>query len=150
MTATDKKALIAVAKGERPADLILANARVINVFNGEIEEGNVAIYGINFDIDRATLKVGAEKVLIEMVKLMKNNPDLKIEIQGHTDNTGAADHNLDLSGRRAETVKKFLLAYGIEAPRMVVKGYGEEKPVATNDTEDGRAMNRRVELKKIN
>jgi outer membrane protein OmpA-like peptidoglycan-associated protein len=114
------------------------------------EEGRVAIYGINFDIDRAVLKLGAEEVLIEMVKLMKNNPDLKIEIQGHTDNTGSADHNLDLSTRRAETVKKFLLVYGIEAPRMDSKGYGEEKPVAPNDTEEGRAMNRRVELIDIN
>ena len=114
------------------------------------EEGHVAIYGINFDIDRAVLKLGAEAALIEMVKLMKNNPDLKIEIQGHTDNTGSTDHNLDLSTRRAETVKKFLLLYGIEASRMVTKGYGEEKPVATNDTKEGRAMNRRVELVNLN
>jgi outer membrane protein OmpA-like peptidoglycan-associated protein len=114
------------------------------------EEGHVAIYGIYFDNDRAALKLGAEKVLIEMVILMKNNPDLAIEIQGHTDNAGSADHNLDLSTRRAETVKRFLLTYGIEAPRMVPKGYGEEKPVAPNDTEEGRAMNRRVELRTIN
>ena len=114
------------------------------------EEGHVAIYGIHFDVDRAVLKLGAEKVLIEMVKLMKNNPDLKIEIQGHTDNTGSADHNLDLSTRRAETVKKFLLLYGVDGLRMAPKGYGEEKPVATNDTEEGRAMNRRVELININ
>ena len=114
------------------------------------EEGHVAIYGIHFDVDRAVLKLGAEKVLIEMVKLMKNNPDLKIEIQGHTDNTGSADHNLDLSRRRAETVKKFMLIYGVDGPRMASKGYGEEKPVATNDTEEGRAMNRRVELVSLN
>lgn len=114
------------------------------------EEGRVAVYGIYFDVDRATLKLGAEKVLIEMVKLMKNSPDLKIEIQGHTDNTGSAEHNLDLSKRRAGTVKNFLLTYGIESPRMVHKGYGEEKPVASNDTEEGRAKNRRVELVKLN
>jgi outer membrane protein OmpA-like peptidoglycan-associated protein len=114
------------------------------------EEGRVAVYGIYFDIDKATLELGAEKVLIEMVKLMKNYSDLKIEIQGHTDNSGPAAHNLDLSKRRAETVKKFLLAYGIETPRMVAKGYGEEKPVAPNDTEAGRAQNRRVELVKLN
>jgi len=65
------------------------------------EEGHVAIYGVYFDIDRAALKLGAEEALIEMVKLMKNNPDLKIEIQGHTDNTDSADHNLDLSTHRA-------------------------------------------------
>jgi len=114
------------------------------------EEGQVAIYGIYFDLDKATLKLGAEKVLIEMVKLMKNNPDLKIEIQGHTDDTGSSEHNLDLSTRRAETVKKFLLVYGIESARMVPKGYGEEKPVAPNDTEENRVLNRRVELVKIN
>ncbi len=110
------------------------------------EEGHVAVYGIYFDIDRAVLKLGAEKVLVEMVKLMKNNPKLKIEIQGHTDNTGEAHHNLDLSTRRAETVRKFLLAYGVEAARVLSRGYGEEKPVASNDTEEGRALNRRVEL----
>lgn len=114
------------------------------------EEGHVAIYGIHFDVDRAALKLGAEKVLIEMVKLMKNNPELKIEIQGHTDNTGSADHNLDLSMRRAKTVKKFMLIYGVADPRMVSKGYGEEKPVAANNTEEGRAMNRRVELVNLN
>lgn len=114
------------------------------------EEGHIAVYGINFDIDKDNLKLGAEKVLIEMVKLMKNNPILKIEIQGHTDNTGSAEHNLVLSKRRAETVKKFLLTYGIDSSRMIPKGYGLEKPVATNDTEEGRTVNRRVELVKLN
>ena len=113
------------------------------------EEGHIALYGINFDIDKDTLKLGAEKVLIELVKLMKTNPGLKIEIQGHTDNTGSAGHNLALSKRRAETVKNFLLIYGIAPSRMVPKGYGMEKPVDTNDTKEGRAMNRRVELIRI-
>jgi len=109
------------------------------------ESGRVTIYGINFDIDKASLKLGAEKVLLEMVKLMKRNP-LTIEIQGHTDDTGPAEHNLELSERRAGTVKAFLLTYGIESQRMVAKGYGEEKPVAPNDSEENRALNRRVEL----
>lgn len=114
------------------------------------EEGHIAIYGINFDIDKDNLKLGAEKVLIEMVKLMKNNPELKIEIQGHTDNKGSVKHNLNLSKRRAATVKMFLLTYGIDSSRIIPKGYGIEKPVATNDTEEGRAKNRRVELVKSN
>ncbi|MFQ5865339.1 MAG: OmpA family protein [bacterium] len=113
------------------------------------EEGHVAVYGIHFDSDQASLKLGAEKVLIEMVKLMKRNPDLKIEIQGHTDNTGSAEHNLDLSKRRADTVKAFLLTYGVKSSHMVAMGYGEEKPIAPNNTEEGRAQNRRVELVKI-
>ncbi len=110
------------------------------------EKGHVAIYGINFDVDKASLKLGAEKVLIEMVKLMKRNPDLAIEIQGHTDDTGSSEHNLELSERRAGTVKDFLLTYGVMSQRMVAKGYGEEKPVAPNDTDENRALNRRVEL----
>jgi len=113
-------------------------------------DGHVVVYGINFDIDKATLKLGAEKVLIEMVKLMKNHADLKIEIQGHTDDSGPAAHNMDLSKRRAQTVKKFLLAYGIAPSRMITRGYGDEKPVVSNQTAEGRAKNRRVVLGKIN
>ena len=86
------------------------------------EEGRVAVYGIHFDINKPALKLGAEKVPIEMVKLMQGSPDLKIEIQGHTDNTGSAEHNLDLSKRRAKTVKAFLLTHGIGSPRMVPEG----------------------------
>lgn len=113
------------------------------------EEGKVAVYGIHFDTDKDRLKLGAEKVLLEIVKLMKSNPELKIEIQGHTDNVGPAAHNLDLSKRRAASVKSFLLLYGIESSRMIPMGYGMEKPVASNETEEGRAQNRRVELQKL-
>jgi len=113
------------------------------------EKGSVAVYGILFDFDKATLKPGAEKVLLEMVKLMKSSPDLKVEIQGHTDNVGGKDYNLRLSQERAEAVKKFLVLYGIEAGRLTTQGFGLDQPVATNDTEEGRALNRRVELKKL-
>jgi outer membrane protein OmpA-like peptidoglycan-associated protein len=111
-------------------------------------EGHVAIYGILFDFDKADLKVGSEKVLTEMVKLMKEYPELKVEIQGHTDNVGGRDYNLDLSERRARTVRDYLSLYGIASSRMTIKGYGFDMPVASNDTEEGRALNRRVELKK--
>ena len=84
-----------------------------------------------------------------MVKLMKNYSDLKLEIQGHTDNTGSRDYNLKLSEKRAETVKSFLVLYGIDSSRMTTKGYGPDQPVSSNDTEEGRAQNRRVELKKL-
>lgn len=111
-------------------------------------EGRVAIYGIHFDFDKADLKIGSEKVLTEMVKLMKDNPGLAVEIQGHTDNVGGRDYNLDLSSRRAQTVKAYLSLYGIKSSRMTVNGYGFDRPVASNDTEEGRALNRRVELEK--
>jgi OmpA-OmpF porin, OOP family len=113
------------------------------------QEGRVAIYGIHFDFDKADLKVGSEKVLTEMVKLMKDHSDLSVEIQGHTDNVGGREYNLELSARRARTVRSFLMLYGIESARMTVKGYGFDDPVASNDTEEGRALNRRVELKRL-
>jgi outer membrane protein OmpA-like peptidoglycan-associated protein len=113
------------------------------------EEGHIALYGIYFDLDKSTLKAGSEKVLIEMVKLMKNYADLKIEIQGHTDSTGTKEHNVKLSERRAQTVKSFLALYGVDSSRMTAKGFGPDQPVASNDTDEGRALNRRVELKKL-
>jgi len=110
------------------------------------EKGHVAIYGILFDVDKASLKPESQKPLQEIVKLMRNYPDLKLEVQGHTDNQGSADYNRDLSQRRAETVKTFLTTYGTDASRLEAKGYGLSQPVASNDTEEGRAKNRRVEL----
>ena len=86
---------------------------------------------------------------MEIVKLLKGYPDLRIEIQGHTDSQGRKDYNLKLSERRAQTVKSFLIIYGIDASRMTTKGYGPDKPVASNETDEGRALNRRVELKKL-
>lgn len=111
-------------------------------------DGRVAVYGINFDIDKDTLKPGAEEIIVEIVKLLKNNENLKLEIQGHTDNTGSAEHNLNLSDRRAATVKQFLVLYGIDESRLTTKGYGMANPIADNGTQEGRAKNRRVELVK--
>ncbi|MGM0665137.1 MAG: OmpA family protein, partial [Thermodesulfobacteriota bacterium] len=113
------------------------------------DEGHVAVYGIHFDFDKADLKVGSEKALTEIIKLMKADPGLRVEIQGHTDNVGGREYNLDLSKRRAQTVRDYLSLYGIESSRMTLAGYGFGMPVASNDTEEGRALNRRVELKKL-
>jgi len=112
--------------------------------------GAISIYGINFDTAKDRLKPDAEKVLAEIVKLMLNYPELKIEIQGHTDNIGTADYNLNLSNKRANTVKNYLLLFGVDHSRMISKGYGLTKPIAPNDTKEGRALNRRVDLVKIN
>ncbi len=110
--------------------------------------GRVAVYGINFDVNKAFLKAGSEKVIAEMVKLMLQNPELRVEIQGHTDSTGTAERNLELSKERASTVKSFMLLYGIAPERLETSGHGDTAPLESNDTEAGRAKNRRVELVK--
>lgn len=80
---------------------------------------------------------------------MKDQPGLKLEVQGHTDDQGKDDYNLDLSQRRAETVVAYLGLFGIDTGRLVPQGFGESKPVMENTTEEGRAKNRRVELVKM-
>jgi OOP family OmpA-OmpF porin len=77
------------------------------------------------------------------------NPDVKIEIQGHTDNIGSDKHNQILSLQRAETVKYYLIAKGVAANRLTTVGYGKTRPIADNKTEQGRGINRRIELKII-
>ena len=111
------------------------------------ETGKVALYGILFDLDKDTLKPDSKPTLDEIAKLMREKPDLKLKIVGHTDNQGTAAYNLDLSQRRAVSVVASLTgAYGIVPDRLSSEGAGLTQPVAPNDTEDGRAKNRRVEL----
>jgi outer membrane protein OmpA-like peptidoglycan-associated protein len=110
--------------------------------------GHVAIYGIYFDTSKASLKPESITALDGIVKALIAYPDLKLEIQGHTDNTGTDEINQKLSQQRAEAVRSYLLLFGIDAARLTAVGYGASKPVAANDTEDGKAKNRRVELVK--
>lgn len=112
-------------------------------------EGRVQLHGILFDLDQATLQPKSTKQLQDVVTLMKNQPDLKLEVQGHTDDQGENDYNLVLSQRRAETVVAYLGLFGVESGRLVSKGFGESKPVMENTNEEGRAKNRRVELVKM-
>lgn len=111
-------------------------------------EGHVRIYGINFDTDSDHLRADAKPAIDELLEALKLNPTWKVDIQGHTDATGGAAHNLDLSRRRAASVKAALVAAGIAADRMTTAGFGQAKPVASNDSEIGRAQNRRVEVVK--
>jgi OOP family OmpA-OmpF porin len=110
-------------------------------------QGHVALY-INFDTDATAIKPDSQPILAEIVKLLKANPDLKLEVQGHTDNSGTPAHNQTLSTGRASSVLGALLSQGIAIDRLTAKGYGQSKPVADNATEDGKAKNRRVELVK--
>lgn len=109
-----------------------------------------AFYGSAlFDTNKFEVRADARAMLDNAVKILKDNPDMKIEIRGYTDNTGSAAYNLRLSEKRAQAVKDYLVAQGIEASRLVAKGYGESNPTETNDTPEGRQRNRRVEFRVI-
>ena len=111
--------------------------------------GKVTLRSIQFDTGKATLKPESSSMLDQVVALLKQDQSLKLEVQGHTDNVGAAAANLKLSQDRAAAVKDYLVtAGGIAAARLTTAGLGDTKPVAPNTTDDGRAQNRRVELVK--
>ncbi len=111
-------------------------------------DGCWAFHGVLFDFDKATIKSGNEKLFNNAIKVLKLNPGLTVEIQGHTDSRGAEAYNQNLSERRAASVKQHLVNNGIAASRLTTSGFGESKPVASNDTDAGRMHNRRVSFKR--
>lgn len=111
--------------------------------------GRVAVYGINFDTGKSAIQESSEGVLNEVAKLLTDNADLKLRVEGHTDNQGKSKDNLELSKKRAAAVKAWLVKKGIEASRLSTDGFGDKKPVGDNKTDEGRAKNRRVELVKL-
>ncbi len=123
-----------------------------NLVNKMIELKNIAIgskislRNVFFDVGKATLKPESNGELDRIVKLLKDVPTLKIEISGHTDNTGSATVNETLSQQRADAVITYLKSKGVAATRLTAKGYGASKPVTSNNTEDGRQQNRRTEF----
>jgi outer membrane protein OmpA-like peptidoglycan-associated protein len=111
------------------------------------QEKRAVTYGIYFDFAQATLKPESGPVLKEIAQALKDNPDWKLTVEGHTDNIGGDAYNLDLSKRRALAVKEALVAqYSIAPDRLANEGFGASRPVESNDTLEGRARNRRVEL----
>jgi OOP family OmpA-OmpF porin len=111
--------------------------------------GHASVYGIHFDFNKATVKPESEPTLKEIAKLLKQNPNLNLYVVGHTDNVGKIDYNMELSRARADAVKKALeTSYGVTQNRLDSYGVGPLAPVASNETEEGRALNRRVELVK--
>jgi len=106
----------------------------------------IRLRNVFFEFDKADLRPESEIELMEVVRLLKCQPRWKVEIQGHTDSIGAANYNLQLSQRRAEAVRQFLIQQGISADRLFARGYGSQKPIASNATEEGRALNRRTEV----
>ncbi|MCP4308562.1 MAG: DUF2092 domain-containing protein [bacterium] len=110
-------------------------------------DGRVAVYGIFFESDKADIAAESDPVIGEIAKLLAETPELEIAIVGHTDATGSHDHNLKLSKMRADAVVAALTTrHGIDQGRLYPAGAGFLQPIAPNDTEDGKALNRRVEL----
>jgi OmpA-OmpF porin, OOP family len=101
---------------------------------------------VMYDLNSAEIKSEAYPMLDEALLILKKNPDLKVEIDGHTDNTGSATYNMKLSERRAKSVMKYFVDQGVEAERLTTKGFGFTRPAASNKTKKGRAKNRRVEF----
>jgi outer membrane protein OmpA-like peptidoglycan-associated protein len=152
------KAPLKVQKGQVVAALDIVTSKAIenkmvtaaDMADALATKGFIALYGVYFDTDKTNIKPESTKTLDEVASLLKIDRSLRLEISGHTDNTGAADHNQKLSEGRAQAVVDALVkSYGIDPGRLQAKGYGATKPVASNDTEDGRAKNRRVELRKL-
>ncbi len=109
-------------------------------------DGRVVIYGLYFDFDQATIKAESAPQLAEMVTYLKTDPEARVYVVGHTDNKGALDYNTKLSTARAEAVTAALVKAGIKSDRLSAKGLGPLAPLATNQTEEGKTKNRRVEL----
>jgi OOP family OmpA-OmpF porin len=111
-----------------------------------VGEELLIIYGINFAFDSAMIDEGSKIKLSRGIESLKKNKYIKVLIEGHTDSVGDADYNMGLSIRRAQAVKDHVVSEGIAANRLSIKGLGETDPITTNDTEEGRAKNRRVEF----
>jgi OmpA-OmpF porin, OOP family len=113
-----------------------------------VQKDRIKIRGsIFFTTDTANIEARSEPLLTEIADVIMRNPELlQVEVQGHTDDVGTPDHNLDLSQRRADAVKEWLVQAGVERDRLVAKGYGMDKPIVPNLTTQNRAKNRRVEF----
>ncbi len=140
--------------GDVTNPIIITNIRAasgggMNMIGKKFTESKIVTHGITFDIDKSDIKPQSMGTLNMIVGVLKSNPDLKFEIDGHTDNTGETAHNLTLSQQRADAVKAQLIKMGIDAGRLTTKGFGDTKPISDNDTPEGRANNRRVEFVKI-
>ena len=110
---------------------------------------SIVLRNVFFDSNKSELKSESQSELDKLVQLLNENPGLKIEISGHTDNVGKPADNLTLSNNRAKAVIDYLVSKNIPALRLTAKGFGETRPVADNKTEEGRAMNRRTEMRVV-
>lgn len=147
---TDSPTVIVDIVANKSVDINMVTVKASDMADALATKGFVDIYGILFDTDKTDIKPESDKTLDEVATLLKIDRSLKLEVSGHTDNTGEKDHNQKLSEGRAQAVVDVLVKkYGIDPSRLQAKGYGDTKPVAPNDSDANKAKNRRVELRKL-
>lgn len=134
--------------------IIITNIRAasggnMNMIGKKFTESKIVTHGITFGIDKADITAQSMGTLTMIAGVLKSNPDLKFEIDGYTDNTGEAAHNLTLSQQRSDAVKSQLVKMGIDAGRLTTKGFGDAYPISDNVSPEGRANNRRVVFVKM-
>ncbi len=139
--------------GSQDGPLVFTNVRIadgagMNMLDKKFTDTKIITHGINFDVNKAIIKPESMGTLNAIVQILKDNPDVKFEVGGHTDSDGDDAANLKLSQARADAVRNQLIAMGIDAGRLTTKGYGETKPISDNKTFEGKANNRRVEFAK--
>ena len=139
--------------GGNDGPLIFSNIRIaegsgMNMLGKKFTDTKIVTHGINFDINKAIIKPESMGTLNGIVQILKDNPDVKFEVGGHTDSDGDDAANLKLSQARADAVRTQLVSMGVDAARLSAKGYGESKPISDNTTLEGKANNRRVEFVK--
>ena len=137
--------------GSQDDPLIFRNVRVanggnMNMIGQKFTAFKIVTHGITFDVDQSIIKPESLGTLNMITGVLKANPGIKFEIDGYTDNTGTPQYNAMLSQQRADAVKAQLINMGIDASRLTTKGFGDTKPIDTNDTASGKANNRRVEF----
>lgn len=141
--------------GDENAPIIFKNVRIasggdMNMIGKKFTDAKIVTHGINFDVNKATIKPESMGTLNMIVQVLKDNPEVKFEVGGHTDSDGSDDANMKLSQARATAVRDQLVKMGIDASRLTAKGFGESKPISDNTTPEGKANNRRVEFVKTN
>jgi len=131
----------------RIEDIVKKNCSAVATKERVITSSNWVLIGVNFEFGKSSLTPEAYPILVNAVQVLLSNPGMKVEIQGHTDIIGSESFNQKLSEQRAETVKRFLVAKGVEASRLSTVGFGFSNPISDNKTAEGRGLNRRIEFK---